>query len=279
MSKLKGKETISILGCGWFGLELAKRMVIEGYDVKGSTTSTQKEYLLKTNGIEPFLLEVTEDNIKGNSNFFITNTLIITIPPLRAAKEQHTFVSKIQQIINSIISHKILKVIFISSSSVYGDDDAEVDEQTVINPTTDSGRSIAAAEELLRKNPSFSTTIIRFAGLIGPNREPGNFFAGKTNIPNGQAPINLIHRTDCVNICLKIIEKEAFGHIFNACCPDHPQKQIFYKRASVKIGLQEPQFINELKHWKTVTSFNIKKILNYTYQIQNWDLWLEATQK
>jgi nucleoside-diphosphate-sugar epimerase len=279
MSKLNKKETISILGCGWFGLELAKEMVVRGYDVKGSTTSNEKKQLLKVNGIEPFLLDVKEDNITVNLDFFVTDTLVITIPPLRAAKEQHTFVSKIRRIIDLITFKKISKVMFISSTSVYNDDNTEVDELTPVNPTTDSGKSIAAAEELLRSNASFDTTIVRFSGLIGPNREPGNFFAGKTGIPNGQAPINLIHRIDCVNLCLSIVEKEAYGFTFNGCCPDHPQKQNFYRSASQKIGVQEPQFVDELKNWKIVTSSNVEKILNYTYQIQNWDLWLKPTEK
>ena len=32
------KETITILGCGWLGLPLAKALVKAGYQVKGSTT-------------------------------------------------------------------------------------------------------------------------------------------------------------------------------------------------------------------------------------------------
>ena len=33
---------ISILGCGWLGLPLAKAIVENGFSVKGSTTSSEK---------------------------------------------------------------------------------------------------------------------------------------------------------------------------------------------------------------------------------------------
>ena len=36
------REKISILGCGWLGLPLAKSLLAKGYKIKGSTTSESK---------------------------------------------------------------------------------------------------------------------------------------------------------------------------------------------------------------------------------------------
>ena len=49
---------ISILGCGWLGFPLAKKLIEIGFEVKGSTTSENKLALLKSNNIEPFLLRL-----------------------------------------------------------------------------------------------------------------------------------------------------------------------------------------------------------------------------
>ena len=41
---------ISILGCGWLGLPLAKALIENGFSVKGSTTSTDKLTALENAG-------------------------------------------------------------------------------------------------------------------------------------------------------------------------------------------------------------------------------------
>ena len=52
------KETITILGCGWLGLPLAKALVKAGYSVKGSTTREENLETLREAGLEPFLVEL-----------------------------------------------------------------------------------------------------------------------------------------------------------------------------------------------------------------------------
>jgi len=127
------------------------------------------------------------------------------------------------------------------------------------------------AEDLFRKQTAFKTTILRFGGLVGPGRHPGRFFAGKTDIANGQAPVNLIHLQDCIAITLAIIQQNAFGYTFNACSPHHPTRQEFYNNAASHMGLPAPQFVNKLGKWKIISSVNLPSILNYQFIINNWD--------
>ncbi len=46
-------QTVSILGCGWLGLPLAKALIKKGFIVKGSTTAEEHLEQLRTEGIEP----------------------------------------------------------------------------------------------------------------------------------------------------------------------------------------------------------------------------------
>ena len=81
---------VSILGCGWLGFTLAKKLIEIGFEVKGSTTSEKKLDLLKSYKIEPFLLELSETKISDSVTEFLYNSeiLIINIPPgLRKIKE------------------------------------------------------------------------------------------------------------------------------------------------------------------------------------------------
>jgi nucleoside-diphosphate-sugar epimerase len=90
-------------------------------------------------------------------------------------------------------------VLFISSTSVYNDVDAFVTEETIARPATESGKQLLETEQLLQSNINFKTTI-RFGGLIGEDRHPVKFLAGRENLENPNAPINLIHQEDCIGI-------------------------------------------------------------------------------
>ena len=260
------ENNISILGCGWYGLELAKELVTKGYTVKGSTTTASKIDSFKQLGILPYLVDFEEDRESFSPDFFNCDLLIISIPPKRSTAEQHTFLAKIKRIAKTATIYKVPQVIFISSTSVYGDKNGEVTESTPPAPDTDSGKAIWSAEKLLLESPGFTPTILRFGGLIGPARDPGRFFAGKSNIANGNAPVNLIHLSDCIGITLNIIERRAYGHIYNACSNEHPSRSDFYTKAAVASGLEKPEFIDELKNWKLVSSINIPAELKYVFR-------------
>lgn len=262
----KHKNTISILGCGWYGLALAKALIADGAQVKGSTTSIQKTEALKAEGVAPYIVNFSADGASYDADFFDCDVLLIAIPPKARSGQGADFILKTAQIITAIKQHQVKNVIFISSTAVYADLNHEVDESTDPQPNTESGRILFAAENLFRNEQSFKTTIIRFAGLIGPGRDPGRFFAGKKAIPNGDAPVNLIHLDDCIGLTKVIIKQDAFGHLFNGCGPEHPKKSTFYTQAAIDAGLEEPEFIDELNEWKIVKSVNATAILNYQFK-------------
>jgi 3-hydroxyisobutyrate dehydrogenase-like beta-hydroxyacid dehydrogenase len=62
---------VSILGCGWLGLPLAKALVAENYTIKGSTTTPAKLDLLKEEDIEPFLIALSEAGPEGDMSDFL----------------------------------------------------------------------------------------------------------------------------------------------------------------------------------------------------------------
>ena len=267
MDNQEENKRISVLGCGWYGLELAKKLIEKDYTVSGSSTSTDKLTLLKQFNINPFLVNFEKELETYDPDFFSCDVLLICIPPKRSTGEQDSFSGKIKRIAATADQYGVQQVIFISSTSVYGDHNGEVTEETATSPDTESGKAIANAESLLTNYKGFTTTVIRFGGLIGPGRDPGRFFAGKTEIPNGQAPVNLIHLTDCIGISNAIIDKQAFGYTYNAVSPSHPSRAEFYTKATTASGLEAPQFIEENKSWKIVSSVNVDEILGYEYKI------------
>jgi nucleoside-diphosphate-sugar epimerase len=259
--------TVSILGCGWYGTALARSLVNKWIKVKGSTTSAGKLSLLADAGIEPYLINLSPANETIDPAFFECDVLWICIPPKARAGNGAEYLIKIERLITLINTYQIKQVVLISSTGVYGDSNTEVTELDIPIPDSESGKVLLAAEALLNKETEFTTTIIRFAGLIGPERDPGRFFAGKTDIPNGEAPVNLIHLTDCVGISNAVLDKQAFGYTYNAVSPTHPTRAEFYTQAALNSGLEVPQFIEEKKAWKIVSEVTVSELLDYEYKV------------
>ncbi|UGS23561.1 SDR family oxidoreductase [Flavobacterium channae] len=278
----KERKKIAILGCGWLGLPLAKSLLSKGYEVKGSTTSESKLEVLKNAGILPYQIQLEEHQIIGNMEDFLkeTDVLVIDIPPgLRreiSSSSEMTFVNKIKTLIPYIEKSGIQKVIFVSSTSVYGDSFpiVEITEETKPNPDTESGKQLVIAETLLQSNPHFKTTVIHFGGLLGDDRHPIKFLAGKTNVENPDAPINMIQREDCIGIIETLIDKglrqaqsDNWNETFNAVAPQHPTRKEYYHKKAEILNLPLPTFVeNSESIGKIISSKKVETILGYLFQ-------------
>jgi nucleoside-diphosphate-sugar epimerase len=265
---------ISILGCGWLGLPLAKALLEKGFSIKGSTTSSDKLSILENSGIQPYLIVLTPTLSKGegeeseNSSRFLQNSkiLIIDIPPKLRGSGTENFVSKIKNFLPFIEKSAVENVLFISSTSVYGENNWVVTEATELNPDTESGKQLVQVEQLLQNNPNFKTTILRFGGLIGEDRHPIQFLAGRKNIENPNAPINIIHQRDCIGIILKIIELHSWNETFNAVTPFHPSRKEYYTQKSIDLDLDLPHFNTENSNFgRTISSSKVETILGYSF--------------
>ncbi|MBE8727522.1 SDR family oxidoreductase [Flavobacterium hungaricum] len=269
---------ISILGCGWLGFPLAKRLIEKGYSIKGSTTSENKLSTLESAGINPFLLILNSESVSENVIDFLAESeiLIIDIPPklnrkseINAVSTEMEFVKKIQNVIPSIEKSSIKKVLFVSSTSVYGDQNELITEETIPNPETESGRQLLITENILLQNQNFETAVLRFGGLIGEDRHPVKFLAGKENLENPDAPVNLIHQDDCILIIEEIINQSKWNEVFNAAAPFHPTREAYYTQKAKEQNLALPKFSTEkLNIKKIISSEKIQNVLNYKFNLE-----------
>src|SRR5690606_7224253 len=155
---------------------------------------------LMKGGILPFFIELETEKTKGDVSEFLDDSriLIINVPPGMRGNSTEMFSNKMAKFIPFIQKSEIKSVLFVSSTSVFGDNQGIVDENTTPIPDSFSGKDLLKTEELFNSNANFKTTIIRFGGLIGEDRHPVNYLSGKTNLKGGNAPVNLIHRNDCI---------------------------------------------------------------------------------
>ena len=251
-------KSISVFGCGWLGLPMAVKLLANGWQVKGSTTTETKLTVLAKQGIEPYLVHLA--NITAaDKNFFESEVLLINIPPGLRKQRGSDYLAQMEQLLQVVALSPVKYVVFISSTSVYPELNKVISDVNEADPDN----VLYQSEQLFAECPQFKTTIIRFAGLIGPGRPPARFFAGRQNIPNGQAPVNLIHLDDCIGIVEAVLKQEKFDGVYHAAAPNHPAKQDFYTEAAKHAGLPLPGFVDELLEWKVIESGKIIEELGY----------------
>jgi len=132
-----------------------------------------------------------------------------------------------------------------------------------------------APSDLLRAEGQFTprrgqwlTTVVRLGGLFGPDRPPGRFLAGRHELKQGNAPVNLIHLDDCIGLLRHIIREKVWGYTFNACAAQHPARRDFYPVAATYLGLEVPTFSvePETASGKTIDTTLLRQTTNYQFR-------------
>jgi nucleoside-diphosphate-sugar epimerase len=266
--------TISILGCGWLGLPFAEHLRADGYVIKASTTSPENLELLKGKDINPFLLKLKPQlECESCEEFWNSEALVLNIPLGRGrvnVREYH--LHQINAVIKEVKNSPIDCLIFISSTSVYPEKPGIVSEEDAEfnNAVRPSGNALLDAEKKLMDQNQFDTTVIRFGGLYGYDRHPAKYLSGRKNIGKGNAPVNLMHRDDCIAIIQQIIEEDVRNEIFNGVSDGHPPKKMYYPAVADSLDLEPPTFKkDEGKNYKVVSNRKLKELLNYNFKYPN----------
>lgn len=263
-------KTIAIAGLGWLGKPFALHLQNLGYRVKGTATSLEKATLLQQSSFDAYHLEISESGVSGSPQAFLEKAdyLVIMIPPGLRRNTGSNYVLKMSHFLTEIEKSEARKVILVSSTSVYNDAQGKVTEKSIPKPTGIAGKQLLEVEQLFFTSEKIKTSIVRFGGLFGGSRQPTRYLAGRDNLIDGNAPVNLIHRDDCIGILSEIINQDAFGHIFNAVTPQHPTKSDYYTKKAVQLGLVPPSFAKEEvdEVFKQVDSELLDLVLKYTFK-------------
>lgn len=237
------KPHIGILGCGWLGFPLAKKLISLQFTVSGTTTTKANLGTLQNEGIHAYYLELFRDGVKGHLIDFLNeiDMLIVDVPPKRK-EDKDDYIGMMEQLHEACKITHLQKVLFVSSTSVYGNIQGEVTEKTEPRPMSESAKALVHTENLFFKDPTLACTIVRFGGLIGPDRHPVTYISGQQNLSNGDDYVNLIHQDDCIALLIAIIEKGWWGKLINAVYPHHPTKKEYYTREAHLRGLPEPGY-------------------------------------
>ncbi len=240
------------MGCGWLGLPLAIDLLKKGYEILGSTTTFDKMNVLAENGIKPFLIDI--ENPDGDIGDFLNAEVLIIAITSKSIPD-------IKRLVNKIEGSEVQKVLFISSTSVYPFTNGIVTEET-----NTANTPLAEIEQLFITNKTFESTIIRFGGLFGYDRKPGNFVRKDKPVEDPDGFVNLIHRDDCITIIEQIIVKNVWNEVLNACADSHPRRREFYLKEVQKVSKHKVTFNEDSESkFKIIDSQKLKDLLNYDF--------------
>lgn len=222
---------------------MAQALIERGWRVRGSTTRAEKLLNLLRCGIEPYQLRLTPElSGRGLEDFFASEVVFLNFPPGRRRKDVESFLAHaVASLISAMRSGQVRRVVFASSTSVYGSGCVAESDAELGSPRTASGRALLKAEHSLQQERAFTTTVLRYGGLYGYERHPGRFLLGRT-VRGGTRAVNLVHRDDAVNVTVRVIERGIQDEVFNVCADRHPTRREFYTRAAQWLDVAPPEF-------------------------------------
>ena len=279
------QPSVGILGAGWVGLPLAEHLQKQGVNVLASCQSEQGLQALTSAGVPSTVLSVQVNALEPqDSGLLQQQCIIICIPPgIRYGKGDYP--QKIKQIVDaaSAVNSKVESLILLSSTAVYNGLQGEVNELSKLDHSAEKVALIAEAEQCVLNSNITHKCVVRLAGLIGYNRQPGKFFSNGRSIPNPDSVVNFIHRDDVIGLLTQLIAviptwQQGKAEIINGVIDDHPLRKDFYNIAVAKLAAEKPKFQQQQEiKGKQVNSVNIKQ-LSYRFIHSNLIQYLDSNE-
>ena len=212
---------ILIAGCGYVGEAAANLFHERGWQVQGWTASAASAGELSDRPYPVRAVDIADRaGVSANTQEF---DVLLQCASSRGGDAEDYRRLYLEGARNLIDAFPAATLVFTSSTSVYGQKDGSVvDESSVAEPTHEKGKILREAEELVLSNRGI---VARLGGIHGPGRSffLSKFLSGEAVIEPNDRFINQVHRDDIVSALLLLAERrvECAGEIYNVV-DDHP---------------------------------------------------------
>lgn len=272
--------SVGIIGCGWLGESLAHGLLKDNYSILATVRRDEKKQQLEQAGIPCDILFIPDD-VNSDHAVFAQQILVIAITP-KFKQGLMNYASNIKAILAVAEQKNIPQVILVSSSGVYGNLTGEVDELTPLPKVLDAKANLLSeAEQAVMAYPNLGQ-VLRLTGLVGEDRQPGRFLAGKVNLAGANQAVNVIHKADATGLLIQLIKKvNTSEKLFVGVSATNTTRKQYYQEAARVLNLVEPTFnavsdVNtlDLITAKKVVGENTRQWLDYQYQFDDLFSWL-----
>ncbi|TLX48651.1 NADP-binding protein [Pseudoalteromonas phenolica] len=246
-----------VLGAGWLGSAIIERAIQANWQVQGTSRSLNSSSAI----IRQFTLQ--EDKLIHSVD--LTDAYWVCAIPPRARHADSNYLETLSAALRLSDDLACKGFLLCSSTGVYSEQDGTYTESGELDSGTTRKKILLAAEQRVFDSKG---KVLRLAGLVGPNREPGKFVAGKTLKSSSQAAVNMVHQADVVAAIETIILNWAEANaVYNVCHPDHPTRQDYYLKRCAKLGTQPPLFSSDIASARVIDGSAIEA-LGFSYQAE-----------
>lgn len=164
-------QNLLIIGQGDIGLPVTNKLAEDGLSVTGLARSKREHYDLNSNAkfMQADALTLTAEQLQD-----FTHIAIIVTPDEYSTSGYHDSYLAISQHLTKLADKltSLVRVVFISSTGVYGQDSGEwIDENTApVTPEREASKVILQAEQALQQGFGNKAIIIRPSGIYGRER-------------------------------------------------------------------------------------------------------------
>jgi nucleoside-diphosphate-sugar epimerase len=236
-------NSILIVGCGFVGKEVVRQYrAANQRPVFALTRSVARSDELRAAGAQPIVGHWHD----AASLIALppVDTLIVSVPHREDSGlgiESH--VVGLKNLVQCMAP--LRKLIYLSTTGVYGEAHDEVDELTVPQPTRIGPQIAVAAERWLSSNcHAPQLAIIRLAGIYGPGRIPlaEKLRSGEVLHVPQEGWLNLIHVADIAAMLLKVSDRDLTQSLYVFSDGQPVPRMEFYNTLARLCGVDEPKF-------------------------------------
>ena len=167
---------VTIVGCGYVGLELARQLRERDHAVVGVRRSAAGRAAVEETGARAVEADATDP--ESLSALPDTDAVVFAASSGGRGAEaaRAVYVEGLSNVVHEYGAREDPpdRLVYTSSTGVYGDHGGDwVDETTPLDPTTEKTRVLAEAERVARETAAeagIDGTVARYAGLYGPDR-------------------------------------------------------------------------------------------------------------
>lgn len=257
-------KKVSIIGLGWLGEAAALVLQKQGYRVIGSSTRPEKVELLREKGLDAVHF-VLDPEPKGTDypRLFDSEILVVTLPPRSRQGDGEAYLQQLASLRDLVANSAVKQVLFISSTGIYPNANKEVpySEEEKISENTAGNAILYRAEVLMGTSPIYDLTVLRMGGLMGEDRIPGIYFAGKEQVV-GHTRVNFIHQVDAAGMIAWVIKQGLWNQIFNGVAPQHPLRREVYRHNASAMGIPLPASFQDASDEEVGRLISSEKIIS-----------------
>jgi len=221
---LEGKK-VAILGCGYVGMTLARKLVQQGADVVGTSRQQARTAEIERTGARAMLLDVMEPGSLTQVVEWEPHAVFDLVRPQQIGDDRYTTWGT-RNVAQAFAESTLEALVYLSSTSVYGRRDGEwTDEDTPVNPRSPLGQARVESEKLYlqtREASGLPLRICRVPGIYGPGRTlRRRLESGAYRRLNDQQWVSRIHVDDLADALIAAWVRGKPGAIY-LLCDDEP---------------------------------------------------------